>query len=192
MKIIPIEAERSRHPHRRLIFPLSLLLALLSCNAPVRAAVLHEGKIGVLYHDIGFWGGSGKEEGIDFNAELIFSPSIQLMGGKLRPNLGISLNSSGATSKLYGGGVWEYIGSSSWFIDLGLGLAAHDGEIDDEAGDDRSQLGSALLFRLSFEAGFDLSPHHRLSLLFDHISNGYLADPNEGLDTLGIRYGYWF
>jgi len=28
--------------------------------------------------------------------------------------------------------------------------------------------------------------------MFDHISNGYLADPNEGLDTFGIRYGYLF
>jgi hypothetical protein len=27
---------------------------------------------------------------------------------------------------------------------------------------------------------------------FDHISNAELASPNEGLDTLGVRYGYRF
>lgn len=167
-------------------------MALFFCSLPVRAALLHEFKTGLLYHDTGFWGGSGKEDGIDINAELIFSPSMQIMGGELMPNLGISLNSSGDTSKIYGGGVWEYIGGSGWFIGLGLGLAVHDGEIDDETVEDQSRLGSAVLFRLSFEAGLELSPHHRLSLLFDHISNSYLADPNEGLDTLGIRYGYRF
>ncbi len=166
-------------------------MGLILIAAPVRAGLLHEIKFGALYHDTGFWGGSGKEEGIDLNAELIFSPSIPVWGGTLMPNLGISVNGSGDTSKLYGGGVWEYSGSS-WFIGLGLGLAAHNGEIDEETSEDGSQLGSAVLFRLSFEAGLDLTPHHRLSLMFDHCSNGYLADPNEGLDTLGIRYGYRF
>jgi hypothetical protein len=28
--------------------------------------------------------------------------------------------------------------------------------------------------------------------MFDHISNAYLASPNEGMDTLGVRYGYQF
>ncbi len=30
------------------------------------------------------------------------------------------------------------------------------------------------------------------AVLFDHISNANLAVPNEGMDSLGIRYGYRF
>jgi hypothetical protein len=28
--------------------------------------------------------------------------------------------------------------------------------------------------------------------MFDHVSNAYLAEPNDGLDTIGIRYIYRF
>jgi len=40
--------------------------------------------------------------------------------------------------------------------------------------------------------GYNLSRRQRLSILFVHLSNAYLAYPNEGLDTIGIRYGYSF
>jgi len=192
MKAIPTEQGRHHHPLPLLFYPFSLFAALMLCAAPAQAAMLDEIKAGILYHDTGFWGGSGNEEGIDANVELIFSPSVMLLSGQLRPNIGISLNDRGDTSKLYGGGVWEYEGRSGWFFGFGLGLAVHNGEIDDNAVDDRSLLGSSLLFRLAFETGLNLTPHHRLSLMYDHISNAYLADPNEGLDSFGVRYGYRF
>lgn len=186
--------ERKRIRFRQLLLRCRLLLLVMLplYASPVAAGILDEIKTGILYHDTGFWGGSGKESGIDFNVELIFSPSVRLMNGQLRPNLGISLNNHGDTSKIYGGGLWEYSGGSGWFAGFGLGLAVHDGEIDEEAADESSRLGSALLFRLSFEAGFNITANHRLSLMYDHISNAYLADPNEGLDTCGVRYGYRF
>jgi hypothetical protein len=28
--------------------------------------------------------------------------------------------------------------------------------------------------------------------MFDHVSNAYLASPNEGMDTVGVRYGFQF
>ncbi len=157
-----------------------------------QASWVDEVRIGILYHDLGVWSGRSREDGVDFNGELIFSPSAQMFGGLLRPNLGFSLNDRGDTSKIYGGGVWEYLWHSGWFIDLGLGLTVHNGETEDENVEDRNQLGSPLLFRLSIESGFTIKNHHRLSIMFDHISNGYLSEPNEGLDTMGIRYGYRF
>ncbi|MBT8353708.1 MAG: acyloxyacyl hydrolase, partial [Desulfofustis sp.] len=77
-------------------------------------------------------------------------------------------------------------------VDLGLGLAVHNGETDEGNVADMNQLGSTVLFRLAFEVGFTIGDRHLISLMFDHISNAYLADPNEGLDTLGLRYGYRF
>ncbi len=165
---------------------------MILCGVKSQAFPVDELRIGLLYHDLGLWGGSSQEEGIDFNGELIFSPSAEILGGRLRPNLGFSLNDQGDTSKIYGGGVLEYSPADTWFIDLGLGLTVHNGETNDGNSEQSNQLGSRILFRLAIEAGFAIRERHRISLLFDHISNAYLADPNEGLDTLGIRYGWRF
>ena len=179
------------------IIRLTLLITVM-CGAalpttPSRAAsFIDEIRIGLLYHDLGVWSDSSSEQGIDYNAELIFSPSWPLLGGTIRPVAGFSLNGGGGTSKVYGSAVFEYIWNNGMFIDLGFGLAIHNGEIDGQQTADNNLLGSPVLFRVSIESGFAFTNHHRVSLMFDHVSNGYLADPNEGLDTLGIRYGYRF
>ncbi len=80
---------------------------------------------------------------------------------------------------------------SGIFMNVGVGAALHDGEL--EVGrDDKKALGSRLLFRIPIEVGYAMNRHHRLSIAFAHVSNAYLADPNEGLDTLGFRYSYRF
>lgn len=177
---------------RRLV-GLMLFAVLLM---PLRAQsgdVIHEVRFGVLAHDVdNLWSGSSREEGTDYNGELIFTPEYSLLGGVLRPNIGFSINDSEDTSKVYGGGLLEYTWRNGIFFDAGLGLAVHDGETDDEGRKDKKELGSPILFRVTFELGVTVADHHRLSMMFDHISNAYIFDPNEGLDTLGIRYGYLF
>ena len=185
---------------RPIVFPcLALLAALLflvpprCCYGEERQSWLHEVRLGLLDHDTdNLWSGSSREDGLDLNAELVFAPSLALWQGQIRPNLGLSINDHGNTSKLYGGGVWQYLWQNGFILDLGVGLAVHDGEVEDLQAIDRKQLGSRVLVRFAVEIGYSLSAHNRLSLLFDHISNGYIADPNEGLDTVGIRYGYLF
>lgn len=165
----------------------------LTATTGETASIFHEIRIGLLYHDLGVWSGTSREDdGIDYNAELIFSPSLEVLGGSVRPIAGFSLNDSGGTSKVYAGGVYEYIWSNKLFVDLGLGLVLHNGETDSDEETGHNLLGSPVLFRISIEPGYSFNERHRISLMFDHVSNGYLADPNEGLDTLGIRYGYRF
>ena len=164
----------------------------ISPSSAFADSLVHEMRLGVLIHDVGVWSGVSRESGTDLNAELQFSPSVQLLGGTLRPILGITINNSGDTSKIYGGGNLQYIWRNNYFLEFGAGLAAHNGEIDNTELTDKNLLGSPICFRIVFEAGLTVANHHRLSLMFDHISNGYLADPNEGLDTFGIRYGYLF
>ena len=171
-----------------LLCAYATLLTVSICSAEP----IDEIRFGVLYHDLGVWGGSSNEGGFDVNAELVFSPSLDLFSGMLRPNLGFSLNTTGDTSKIYGGGVWEYRWPKGYFIDLALGLTVHDGESDQGDVANMNQLGSPVLFRLAIETGFAFGRHHLISIMFDHISNGYLTEPNEGLDTLGLRYGYRF
>ena len=152
---------------------------------------LYEIRTGILAHDVIVWSRTRQEGGVDFNAELIFGfPKFELLSGIVRANLGFSLNSQGDTSKVYSGLLWEYIWDSGLFLNLGLGLAAHDGKLNNS--DDKKALGSRILFRIPIEMGLLFTPHQGVSIMFDHVSNAYLADPNEGLDTVGLRYTYRF
>ena len=74
---------------------------------------------------------------------------------------------------------------------LFVGAAINNGElvIDNE---DNNSLGTRVLFRIPFELGYQITARHSLSLLFDHVSNAGLASSNEGMDTIGVRYGYSF
>lgn len=165
----------------------------LSSSWAESAGFIHELKIGILAHDVdNLWSNFRREDGVDYNGEMVFSPAYPLWSGVLRPNIGFSINDSDDTSKVYAGGVLEYVWNNGVFFDAGLGAALHDGETDELNRPDKKELGSSLLFRVSFELGYTFVEHHRLSLMFDHVSNAYLADPNDGLDTLGLRYGYLF
>ena len=148
---------------------------------------------GVLAHDVdGLWSGTRKEDGVDINGEIVFCRTgISVLAGTLRPNLGLSVNSQGDTSKFYGGVLWEINTKNGLFFASGLGAAVHNGELDTDDKDKKS-LGSRVLFRIPFEVGYQITARHSLSLLFDHVSNAGLASSNEGLDTIGLRYGYSF
>ncbi len=154
---------------------------------------VHEVKVGILHHDTpDLWSGFRRESGIDINLEAIFAPKLDILGGAIRPALGGSVNTAGDTSKLYVGIRWQYELTIGFFVGLGLGGAVHDGNLD-LTNRDRKALGSRVLFHIPVEIGYRFkdSPH-ALSVYFDHISNAYTADENEGMDTLGLRYGYRF
>jgi hypothetical protein len=157
------------------------------------AGWFQEIRLGVLAHDVDhLWSGSRKEGGVDLNAEIIFGrPGFSLLSGSIKPNLGLSVNTQGDTSSLYGGILWEWETKSGIFFDLGLGAAVHNGKLETN-NEDKKSLGSRVLFRIPIELGYSITAHHRISILFVHMSNGYLADPNQGLDELGLRYGYRF
>jgi lipid A 3-O-deacylase len=53
-------------------------------------------------------------------------------------------------------------------------------------------LGSRVLFHIPAEVGYRFDDHNSLSAYFEYMSNAYTVSPNEGMDRLGIRYGYRF
>lgn len=157
------------------------------------ASWLHEVKAGILHHDTpDLWSGFNRESGVDINLEAILAPKLNVLGGAIRPALGGSVNTAGDTSKFYAGIRWQYELEMGLFFGIGVGGAVHDGELK-LTRRDRKALGKRLLFHIPIEVGyrFDGGPH-ALSVYFDHISNAYTADENEGMDTLGLRYGYRF
>lgn len=159
--------------------------------------------VGLLDHDTpGLWSGFQRESGVDINAEVTFrsfyersaeeseTPKLDLW---IYPSVGVSINDSGDTSKVYADLRFELRPNiePQIFFAVGLGAALHDGKLDTRRRD-RKSLGSRVLFHIPAELGVEIAEHHRVSLFYDHVSNNYLADKNEGMDTIGLRYGFKF
>ena len=155
--------------------------------------IISEIRVGLLAHDHDLAPFSRSEEnGIDTNFEILFkSPDWSKNIGSPRPHLGFSLNLSGDTSQLYTGLTWEWMLADNWFLNFSLGGSAHNGKTTTTL-IDRKELGCKVLFRESIEVGYILKQRHSVSAFFDHISNAKLCDKNEGLETIGLRYGYRF
>jgi lipid A 3-O-deacylase len=173
---------------------LAIIVVALLAAAPVDAASLvNELKLGVLDHDVpDLWSGFRAEpNSLDINIEALLSPSVLFLGGAIRPAIGASINTEGATSHAYIDARWQYETPSGIFFGVGLGAAVHDGQLELEHLDEKA-LGSRVLFHIPVEVGYRFDAHNSLSAYFEHTSNAYTVDPNEGLDRLGIRYGYRF
>jgi lipid A 3-O-deacylase len=176
------------------VFLSAALIAIVGNPRTARAGGLFsEVKIGILDHDVpDLWSGFRREEeSADINLEALLSPSVMFFGGTIRPAIGASVNTSGQTSHAYLDARWQYETPAGIFFGLGLGGAIHNGELDDHD-PDRKALGSRLLFHIPIEVGYRFDEHNSVSMYFEHTSNGYTQDFNEGLDRLGIRYGYHF
>ena len=153
---------------------------------------VREIRIGALAHDVdNLWSGFSREGGADINIEAVFTPSWGIAGGAVRPALGGSFNTSGDTSKIYLDARWEYGEEEGIFFGFGVGAAVHNGE-KHLVNTNTKALGSKVLFHIPLEIGYRLDTHHGISVYFDHVSNAYTQDENEGMDTLGVRYGYKF
>jgi lipid A 3-O-deacylase len=148
-------------------------------------------RIGALWHDQGPFS-RNKEDGVDINAEILFtSPDILDIIWSPRPHFGLSYNSSGDTSQIYIGLTYEWDFWEDWFAGFSIGGAVHDGKKrTDEL--DRKELGCRILFRESITFGYRITKNHSVMAFLDHISNAKLCSTNEGLESLGVRYGYRF
>ena len=165
---------------------------VVASPAQASSPLLYEAKFGVLYHDPAMWSLFSLEKGgVDLNAEITFAPALPLWGGFVRPAIGGTWNTAGYTSKAFIDARWRYDTLSGWYFGLGLGAAVHDGHTGPDALD-RKALGSRVLFHVPIEIGYYLDRHSSVSLYFEHISNGYTQRHNEGLDSIGVRYGYRF
>lgn len=174
---------------RNWIVRCSLALAALLMTVGAAGAgggIFSEVRLGVLAHDPF----TQKEDGVDINGELYFD-DFDWFGGSwdVRPSLGISVNTDGDTSQVYADLNFGGPLSDSVFVELGAGVAVHDGETD-TLDPDRKELGSRVLFHLSASIGVMLTDNVSLSLYVDHISNAGIEEHNEGLETAGIRIGF--
>jgi len=147
----------------------------------------------VLAHDEGPFS-SNKESGVDLNLEVLFtSPDVLKAIWSPRPHFGLTGNTAGDTDQVYAGLGWQWDFFKDWFAGFTLGGAVHDGKLRTHDGArDKKELGCRVLFRESADLGYRLGGPHSLMLSFSHISNAKLCGVNEGLENVGIRYGYRF
>lgn len=175
-------------------FFLSFIILFSSALCFAEQKVVSEVKLGLLAHDVHIFSSSRKEEGIDINGEILFNLPLQSffsLIGSPRFHLGGSINSEGDTDQGYFGLTWDYKSDMGAFVEGSFGGAIHDGKLNSYSGG-RKSLGSRVLFRLSASVGYQFNDHHSLAVMVDHISNAGLASPNEGMDNVGVRYGFRF
>jgi lipid A 3-O-deacylase len=186
---------------------LSLFTSIIITSAAAQQ-ILSEFRTGVLIHGTGITAVQ-KEHGVDLNGELLFvspvpdrwvdgiSPRVQWLLTP-RPNIGFDVNTSGYTSQLYFGLTWTatlFKGvlrpQDSIFFNFGFGPAFNNGHIRTTSSNHAS-LGSNVLFHPSAELGYWFNPRYSLSVYYEHSSNAGLANVNDGLNNLGLRFGLRF
>jgi len=155
--------------------------------------LVSELKIGALYHDVpGLWSGFQVErQAVDINAEIDFHPLWSSESSSILPAIGGTYNPDGQTSHGYADVRWKITPSPIWYLTFGIGAAFNNGQTD-LVDYSRKALGSHILFHPSVELGLNLDAHNNVSVYFEHMSNGNLATYNEGMDDIGVRYGYRF
>ncbi len=168
---------------------------------------LEELRLNVMVHDVNLTGNGagGKENGADFQGELVFSsPEFLSWAGSPRPYLNASLNTAGMTNFGGAGLAWQYAFSSAIYGEFDFGLVVHDGIVNlpPNPGDPerirldatRVILGSRILFRPTFVLGLHLNERWDAAFVFEHLSHGQIlaSGRNEGLDNLGLRLSYKF
>lgn len=161
-------------------------------DEPGTTGIVSEVKLGVSAHDLRIVAADPKEDGVDINAEVLFtSPSFLEPVFAPRPHIGAQVNTSGDTSQVYAGLTWTGDITDRFWVAGSVGGAYLNGEVDNPYLS-RKALGSDVLFRLSAEAGVNLTERTSVSVYWDHESNAFLADRNPGLDNVGVRVGYKF
>ena len=167
-------------------------------NGDNSSSAISEIRIGALAHDIGPFS-SHKEDGYDGNLELLLvSPKFLRSIGEPRPHIGTSVNTNGNTNQVYFGLTWELEFNENFFTNFSIGGVYHDGYRDNNKAlgannlNDNKSLGCDVLFRESVDFGYRLNSAHSIMAYLDHSSNASLCSTNEGLESVGIRYGYLF
>lgn len=151
-----------------------------------------EVRVGVLLHDMGDPFKQRHESGADLNAELLFGSPDNAFFNFLfnpRPHVGVSLNTAGGTTQIYGGITWHFDVFSCLFLEASFGGEGHTGRINNKSSN-RQALGARFLFREGVSLGVNMGDHHTVSVMLDHASHAGLGGRNPGLTSLGLRYGY--
>jgi lipid A 3-O-deacylase len=176
-------------------------LALALVPPPARAeGLVDQVWIGGFAHDIVHVGGGRESGSTDFQVEADSQRPALLRGiGAPRLNATFSANSAGQTNFGSVGLTWDRGLTSRLRGSFDLGVALTDGVTGAHLrpGDDthgRLLLGSKALFREALGLDWRTSDRWSVGIEYVHLSNGniYAHGHNDGINDLGLRFGYRF
>lgn len=171
------------------------------------AHAIDEIHVGVMQHNICVTNckNADKEDGPNVEFQVSFvSPEFLNWLGSPQPYVMASINTAGETSF---GGVgldWRWNFAENWALEPGVGIVAHDGEVDNpfpngsqqaaDFAEEHVLLGNEVLFRTSIGLTYDFAGPWEVQAYFEHLSHGQIlaSGRNQGLDEAGIRFGYQF
>lgn len=175
--------------------------------APQAEAGIDEIHIGVMAHNVCVTDckNADKEDGPNVELQISFdSPGFLRWAGSPQPYLMASINTAGETSFAGVGLEWRWEFAEGWALEPGFGYVLHDGETTNpfpngspEAAafaDEHVLLGSEDLWRTSIGLTRDLEGPWEMQVFFEHLSHGQVLGEgrNQGLDQIGVRFGYQF
>jgi lipid A 3-O-deacylase len=186
---------------------LASAIFVVSDPAAFADGLIDEVKVGVLAYDVGFVGPS-IDPGAAINGEVLFRSiqwfidrqNLRWLNDLLapRPTIGTTINTAGDMNFYYAGLTWNadlfgdvFRPDDGIFADFGFGGAIQDGHVGSEIPGEIS-FGSRALFHLSGELGYRFDPQISIALYYEHFSNADLAEPNPGVNNIGLRFGYRF
>jgi len=172
------------------LFVVSSLFSACAAHAESESeSVFDSVVVGAFAHEIS----QDEEGGVDGNVELRLRP---LFGRdwaiEILPTLGGTVNFGGDTNTAYAGATARYRFAESFFVEGFFGFAIHDADTPTDA--NGLDLGCKVLFREGAGLGY-LSGPHSLGIYVSHASHGDIlcdADENDGMTSVGLRYGYHF
>ncbi|MCX7586747.1 acyloxyacyl hydrolase [Phenylobacterium sp. 58.2.17] len=151
----------------------------------------------------------GPEEGASVIVEYLFPPVQALKAvGTPRPFLSTQLSLDGYTNYAQGGLIWRFERQQA-YLDLGAGVAVHDGSLylarpepgqpHEEnlrrraARDEYIEFDKRWVFHATFAVGYRLNERWAVEFEGQHWSNGQFgSDTHDGVDSLGLRAAYRF
>jgi lipid A 3-O-deacylase len=179
------------------LIPLALAFAITAPDAAfAQQNRVDEVRFGLYDHDSDLFS-SKKESGADFILEVVSRRItwLEFIGGP-RFLVGTAVNTAGQTNQIYLGlirtwGLFQDVikPGDAIFLEGTLGGSWHDGKLDvigtPEMQDWKSH-GSRLLFRENIGIGYRFNAKWSVTFNLNHISNAGLADPNEGMNDIGL------
>jgi len=162
-------------------------VCFLTATPALAQPTIDEWRVGLLAHDVE----DNDEKGVDLNAELVINLDVESDSLLIpRPVVGVSLNSEGDTSQIYGGGAWNIEIGEDFFSEIMLGVVAHNGETGATDRLDDRELGCSVMFREALSLGYRLDESKSILATVSHISNAGLCDQNSGLTNAGLRFSF--
>jgi lipid A 3-O-deacylase len=108
------------------------------------------------------------------------------------PDLGVSINTVGKTSNLYGGAAWNFDLPYRFFLGANFGVGVNDGKTGNSPPPGWNEIGCNWWFHESASVGYRVTPAWTLMVTVEHSSNAGFCSENRGLTNAGLRVGYQF